>query len=80
MTTIEVIGLVGLVGLTFIRKDVFLYLICSPACIAYGMYWYSSFHHPAGFVFSLVLIGIGLYSLIMGGYNLVKRTQERGGD
>lgn len=73
MTLVAEVLVIGfLLILTFWRRDVFLYIITGLAMIAFGLGWYDDYNSSTGFVVSICLMGIGVYSLILGGYNLIK--------
>jgi len=55
------------------RRDIFLYFMAAPVTIVYGLAWRGYYDTTEGLVTSLVLVGIGLYCLIMGIYNTVRK-------
>ena len=54
------------------RRDIFFYFMACPVSITAGLMWRSRFDTPDGIVMSLALVGIGIYCLIMGIYNMVR--------
>ena len=73
MEITQVIITIVLLILTFLRRDIFLYFIVSPVAIATGLLWRPNYDTPDGLVISLVLVGIGIYCMVMGIYNLVRK-------
>lgn len=63
---------VALIGLTFWRKDIFLYLITCPLSIAMGLQSFQSVRTPFSFVLGVVLIAIGIYCLYQGLKNIAE--------
>ena len=69
---ISLILVLVVILLAFWRKDVFFYIMAFIVCLGYGLAFYPAIHTPLGFMISAVVMGIGVYSLTLGVYNLVK--------
>ena len=65
--------IITLLGLTFWRRDIFLYVISFPVLVVTGLRWYDLYNNAAGFTMALTLVAIGLYCISLAVINLIKR-------
>jgi len=74
---IQVVLSVTVITWALWRRDIFLYLIAGPVAIGMGLAWRG--HNPEfdGYIVAGAFIGIGVYCLIMGIWNLVDKASSR---
>lgn len=81
MEIVEVIGVLTLLALALLfgdrREGVMLYVMAGMASIAYGLTWRGTYDTAAGLVFSISLIGLGIYCLILSLYNVINWLRSR---
>jgi hypothetical protein len=74
MNQIILVGILMVV--TFLRKDIILYLISAPILISMGLGWYDSFKTPFGMIVSIGLMLLGAYCFGLGIINMLKGKEE----
>lgn len=67
----QVVMIIFIILIAFWRRDIFLYFMAAPVSLATGLAWRGYYDNPLGISISLVLIGIGVYCLVVGIYNVV---------
>ncbi len=69
----QILLIILLLVLTFWRRDIFLYILCFPVLVVFGLRWYDLYHNAAGFTMALVLVALGIYCIYLAIVNILNR-------
>lgn len=79
MDLVQTIGLIGLLYLAFWqgvqREGVVIYALVGAVVITFGLSWRGTYDTPAGVVFGLAIVGIGIYCLICAVVNIWRKLK-----
>lgn len=77
MDTIQAVAISALLALAFWRgkerEGILLYVMAGIAIIAYGLAWPGTYNSGTGMVFSIAMLGVGIYCLILAVFNIIAR-------
>lgn len=75
MDIVEIVVPLFIIFMAFWRRDIFLYIMSGVASIALGLAWYIEYRTTGAMAITIVLGGIGLYSLFLAIENLLGRGE-----